>query len=129
MPFFRQYQICIIILGAQKNLIFIFFKYFKNVIIAISFIFKNRPILLQDRASLLGSNSNKESTGERIIMPMQWGLVPSWHHGDPKKFSFNMINCRYDTIQEKKSFSKALKNGQRCIVLAEGFVITVDSLI
>jgi len=65
----------------------------------------------------IGTN---EEYSERILVPMQWGLVPSWHKGDPKKFSFNMINCRCDTITEKKSFAKALENGQRCVVLAEG---------
>lgn len=76
------------------------------------------PILLQNRLQHSGTN---EELSERIIMPMQWGMVPSWHKGDPKKFNFNMINCRCDTITEKKSFAKALENGQRCVVLAEGF--------
>ncbi|XP_066926341.1 abasic site processing protein HMCES-like [Clytia hemisphaerica] len=76
------------------------------------------PILLQNRLQHSGTN---EELSERIIMPMQWGMVPSWHKGDPKKFNFNMINCRCDTITEKKSFAKALEHGQRCVVLAEGF--------
>lgn len=75
------------------------------------------PILLQNRKSL----KKEEASGERILMAMQWGMIPSWHKGDPKKFSFNMINCRSDSIQEKKSFSKALQKGQRCVVLCEGF--------
>ena len=63
-----------------------------------------------------------EETSERIILPMQWGLIPSWHKGDPKDFSFNMINCRCDTLTEKKSFLKAIEKGQRCVVLVDGYV-------
>jgi len=58
---------------------------------------------------------------ERVLSTMQWGLVPSWHKGDPKDFNFNMINCRSDTLLEKKSFEKAFAKGQRCVVLADGF--------
>ena len=76
-----------------------------------------RPILLKNRNFPATDNEEKS---ERILLPMQWGLVPSWHKGDPKKFSFNMINCRCDTLTEKKSFMKALEKGQRCVVLAEG---------
>ncbi|XP_057317306.1 abasic site processing protein HMCES-like [Hydractinia symbiolongicarpus] len=75
------------------------------------------PILLKNKFF----SSENEDLSERILLPMQWGLVPSWHKGDPKKFSFNMINCRCDTLTEKKSFMNALEKGQRCIVLADGF--------
>lgn len=76
------------------------------------------PILLSSTNFPHGTNKD---ISERILLPMQWGLVPSWHKGDPKKFSFNMINCRSDTLTEKKSFMNALQKGQRCVVLAEGF--------
>lgn len=75
------------------------------------------PILLRN-SKCIGTNQEKN---DRILLPMQWGMVPSWHKGDPKKFTFNMINCRCDTIKEKKSFANALQKGQRCVVLAEGF--------
>ncbi|XP_047134503.1 abasic site processing protein HMCES isoform X1 [Hydra vulgaris] len=58
---------------------------------------------------------------ERVLQPMQWGLVPSWHKGCPKTFAFNMINARLDTLTNKKSFMNILQKGQRCIVLADGF--------
>jgi len=65
-------------------------------------------------------SSDDEEPG-RMLLSMQWGLVPSWHKGDPKDFNFNMINCRSDTLMEKKSFQKALEKGQRCVVLCDGF--------
>ncbi|KAI0213379.1 Abasic site processing protein HMCES [Lamellibrachia satsuma] len=56
-----------------------------------------------------------------IIRPMRWGLVPSWHTGDPSKVGFNMINARSDTILKKKSFSGPLEKGRRCVILVEGY--------
>lgn len=56
-----------------------------------------------------------------IIRPMRWGLVPSWHTGDPSKVGYNMINARSDTILNKITFSTPLQKGRRCVVLAEGY--------
>lgn len=55
----------------------------------------------------------------RTLEPMRWGLVPSWQR--ETACAVNMINCRSDTITEKKTFSGLLKSGKRCVVLAEGF--------
>ena len=55
-----------------------------------------------------------------MICPMKWGLVPSWHRGNASDMAYNMINCRAETILDKKSFSVPLKKGQRCVVVAEG---------
>ncbi|XP_063093887.1 abasic site processing protein HMCES isoform X3 [Cavia porcellus] len=53
---------------------------------------------------------------------MRWGLVPSWFkESDPSKLQFNTINCRSDTILEKRSFKVPLGKGRRCVVLADGF--------
>ena len=48
----------------------------------------------------------------------QWGLVPSW----AKEVSIGnrMINARAETLAEKPSFKRLLKN-RRCLVLASGF--------
>jgi putative SOS response-associated peptidase YedK len=51
---------------------------------------------------------------------MKWGLVPSWHRGDPGSFGYKMNNARIESITEKKSFKGALEKGRRCVVLAEG---------
>lgn len=58
---------------------------------------------------------------ERVLQPMRWGLIPSWYHGDPKEFSYNMSNARSDTLLDKKSFKTPLEKGKRCVILAEGF--------
>lgn len=51
------------------------------------------------------------------VVPMRWGLVPSWSKslkGPP------MFNARAETVTEKPSFSTAFKI-RRCIVPASGF--------
>lgn len=53
---------------------------------------------------------------------MRWGLIPSWHRGDPKEFTYNMSNARSDTLLDKRSFKSPLEKGNRCVVLAEGYV-------
>ncbi|XP_065186358.1 abasic site processing protein HMCES-like [Sycon ciliatum] len=59
--------------------------------------------------------------GERVLQTMRWGLVPSWHKGDPDKFGTMLNNSRLEGIQEKASFRNALKRGQRCVIVCEGF--------
>jgi putative SOS response-associated peptidase YedK len=57
--------------------------------------------------------------GERNeIMPMRWGLVPSWAK-DPS-IGQRMINARAETLAEKPSF-KRLMGTHRCLVPADGF--------
>ena len=48
---------------------------------------------------------------------MQWGLVPSW--AKDKDFKA-LINARLETIDEKVSFKKLIKDF-RCVVVADGF--------
>ena len=48
---------------------------------------------------------------------MQWGLVPGW--AKDKDFKA-LINARLETIDEKVSFKKLIKNF-RCVVVADGF--------
>eukprot|EP00118_Oscarella_pearsei_P005187 m.23539 g.23539 ORF g.23539 m.23539 type:complete len:225 (+) comp28497_c0_seq1:81-755(+) len=52
---------------------------------------------------------------------MKWGLLPSWHKGDPGSFRFHTFNARYETIAEKPMFRNPLRKGHRCVVLADGF--------
>lgn len=49
---------------------------------------------------------------------MRWGLIPFWAK-DPQIGS-KMINARVETLAEKTSFKRPLQ-GQRCLVLADGF--------
>ena len=57
---------------------------------------------------------------EWILMPMRWGLIPSWHTGDIKSVAYKMNNARSDGVMEKKTFRAPLDKGRRCAVIAEG---------
>ncbi len=50
---------------------------------------------------------------------VRWGLIPSFAHGRPGKFS--TINARIETFETAASFRGAWKRGQRCIQPASGF--------
>ncbi|HKP88069.1 MAG TPA: SOS response-associated peptidase [Blastocatellia bacterium] len=58
------------------------------------------------------------SDGVRQLVPVRWGLVPSW----AKDISVGnkLINARAETITEKASFRNAFKK-RRCLVVADGF--------
>ena len=55
---------------------------------------------------------------ERLLEPMQWGLVPAWAR-DTSRAS-QMINARSETVSEKPSYKQALMR-RRCLVIADGF--------
>jgi len=59
---------------------------------------------------------------ERIVDPMQWGLVPTW-----SKDQIRLINVRAETILEKATFRKLMQQGQRCLIFANGFYEWQDS--
>ena len=61
-------------------------------------------------------------TSDYVIQPMYWGLVPSWHKGDPKSVGYMMNNARSDGMLQKRSFKGPLEKGRRCVVLVEGYV-------
>ncbi|NIP37474.1 MAG: SOS response-associated peptidase [Candidatus Dadabacteria bacterium] len=54
----------------------------------------------------------------RVCNSMRWGLVPYW--SKDIKIGYKMINARAETIDEKGSFKKPLKD-KRCLVLTNGF--------
>jgi putative SOS response-associated peptidase YedK len=56
--------------------------------------------------------------GANRVELFHWGLVPSWAK-DPS-IGNRMINARAETVAEKPSFKRLLKN-RRCLVLADGF--------
>lgn len=56
---------------------------------------------------------------ERGLKLMQWGIIPAWSKDD--KGDFRLINIRSETIMEKVTFRKLMQQGQRCIILADGF--------
>jgi putative SOS response-associated peptidase YedK len=56
--------------------------------------------------------------GQRVVRPMQWGLIPNWVK-DPQNVSM-FINARSETITEKRSFSNLI-DANRCVVIADGY--------
>jgi putative SOS response-associated peptidase YedK len=61
----------------------------------------------------------EDDAGERVVLPMQWGLIPRWRPADGKR-SLAPINARAETILEKPMF-RGLLRSKRCIIPASGF--------
>ncbi|ESP05041.1 hypothetical protein LOTGIDRAFT_211838 [Lottia gigantea] len=76
------------------------------------------PVMLSSRHYRPGEI---EEGVERVIQPMKWGLVPSWHKGDPYKLEYETNNCRSEGMLTKRTYKVPLEKGQRCVILAEGF--------
>ena len=66
-------------------------------------------------------NENEDSA-TRALCSMRWSLVPQYHKGSLSEFKPILNNCRAETIDEKTSFKQPLKKGQRCVILAEGYL-------
>lgn len=66
-------------------------------------------------------DEKSEATDDRVLMLMKWGLVPSWHKGDPAAMAYKMNNCRSEGMLEKASFKRPFEKGQRCVILADGY--------
>ena len=60
----------------------------------------------------------KSYTNGKALENYEWGIVPSWAEG--KKDFRPLINARLETLMEKVSFKKLIKNN-RCIVIADGY--------
>lgn len=60
----------------------------------------------------------KDERGEKSLIPMRWGLVPSWMKEVPSERP--LINARGESIGEKPSFRAAYQR-RRAIVPANGF--------
>ncbi|MDR4485300.1 MAG: SOS response-associated peptidase [Nitrospirales bacterium] len=69
-------------------------------------------------SQLLACIRTHPKSGERELVELKWGLVPSWAK-DPS-IGNKLINARGETVAEKPAFRKAFKQ-QRCLVLADGF--------
>lgn len=60
--------------------------------------------------------------GDRIVMPMMWGMIPFWHKGvDYRNHGLTTNNCRLETMLQSKMYKQAFAQGQRCVIVAEGF--------
>jgi putative SOS response-associated peptidase YedK len=57
-------------------------------------------------------------TKERQLVPMRWGLIPSW--ADDPAIGNRMINARAESVSSKPAFRGAFRY-RRCLVPADGF--------
>jgi len=60
----------------------------------------------------------RESSSDRIISTLKWGLVPSW--SKDAEIGNRMINARAETLTEKPSFREAFAK-RRCLIPTSGF--------
>ncbi|OWA52023.1 Embryonic stem cell-specific 5-hydroxymethylcytosine-binding protein [Hypsibius exemplaris] len=82
------------------------------------------PVLVSRKNLKLAADDEGEpetSGNERVVIPMRFGLIPSWHRGEESGMHLSTTNCRWEGILEKKTFAKPLKKGRRCVVLCEGY--------
>jgi len=57
------------------------------------------------------------SSGDRVLGLVRWGLIPSWTKGKPKQ---QPINARAETVASSGMFRQAFER-RRCLVPADGF--------
>lgn len=57
----------------------------------------------------------------RLLVPMMWGLIPSWHTGNYLKHGLTTNNCRLENLAQSKLYQPSFRAGQRCVILCEGF--------
>lgn len=56
--------------------------------------------------------------GVKELVPLHWGLVPSWSKGLDKRFS--MINARAETVATKPAYRAPFRR-HRCLIPVDGF--------
>jgi putative SOS response-associated peptidase YedK len=57
-------------------------------------------------------------TGVKELVPLHWGLVPSWSKGLDKRFS--MINARAESVATKPAYRAPFRH-HRCLIPVDGF--------
>lgn len=58
--------------------------------------------------------------GKRDLVPMRWGLVPSWWSKPLKELKLATFNARAETVAEKPFFRGAFKR-KRCLIPLSGY--------
>jgi putative SOS response-associated peptidase YedK len=61
-----------------------------------------------------------ERDGTRELVPMRWGLVPSWWPKSLKELKAATFNARAETVADKPIFRDAFKRS-RCLLPASGY--------
>ncbi|XP_023702163.1 abasic site processing protein HMCES isoform X2 [Cryptotermes secundus] len=74
-----------------------------------------------DVTPVLVSGSHFSGESERMLQPMMWGMVPSWHKGDYRSHGLSTNNCRLEGLLSSKLYSRPFSKGQRCVVVCDGF--------
>jgi len=54
------------------------------------------------------------------VVPMRWGLIPSWWSKPLKEFKLATFNARAETVAEKPMFRDSFKK-RRCLIPASGY--------
>ena len=57
---------------------------------------------------------------ERALIPMRWGLIPSWWKKPLKEMRVATFNARSDTIATKQMFRESFQK-QRCLMPGSGY--------
>ena len=61
-----------------------------------------------------------EREGKRDLVPMRWGLVPSWWKRPLKDFKVATFNARAETVESKAMFRNPFRQ-KRCLIPASGY--------
>ena len=61
-----------------------------------------------------------ERNGQRELMPMRWGLVPSWWAQPLKELRLATFNARAETVTDRPFFRLAFKRN-RCLIPVSGY--------
>jgi putative SOS response-associated peptidase YedK len=61
-----------------------------------------------------------ESDGKRELVPMRWGLIPSWWSKPLKEMKVATFNARAETVAERPVFRDAFRL-TRCLIPASGY--------
>jgi putative SOS response-associated peptidase YedK len=69
-----------------------------------------------------------EGDGRRELMPMRWGLVPSWWSKPLNELRAATFNARAETVADKPMFRDAFRRS-RCLIPASGYYEWQDTAV
>jgi putative SOS response-associated peptidase YedK len=74
---------------------------------------------VQPRYNICPTTTVDVVVGHQLI-PMRWGLIPSWWSKPLKEFKLATFNARAETVAEKPMFRDSFKK-RRCLIPASGY--------